>query len=222
MKKIWIIAVFKQNKFEWLNQLQFSYVNAVQGAWAIAYIIPCNTNNFDHFVAEMDGFIFPGADEDICPSLYWQESHGSRDCVLQNDTFLLEAIEQVINAGKPILGICKGHQMINTYFGGTLVQDMDDNGVHLDVSKYSEVVHDIEIQQESFLFEAFWISTLWVNSAHHQCIDTLWDDLRVIAKSTDWYIEAIEHTTQKIYGVQWHPERVPGHTPIFKKFIDKI
>jgi len=222
MKKIGVIAICKKNDFEWLSRLQFSYVDSVEKSWAIAYIIPCNSLNLDHFILEMDGFILPGADEDICPSLYGQDNKWAKDCILENDKFLLNVLGRVFHASKPIIGICKWHQIINTYFGWTLNQHMDDDGKHLDVSKYGEVVHDVDIIKDSFLYEAFWQDILWVNSAHHQCVDILWKDLKVTAKSTDGFIESIEHINKPIYGFQWHPERMSDHLPIFKKFIEKI
>lgn len=221
-KKIGIIAICKQDDFESINKLQFSYVDMVEQSWAIAYIIPANTKHLEHFIEEMDGFIFPGADEDVCPELYGQENISSYDCIKENDQFLLDTFDTIFTSNKPVLGICKWHQIINIYFWWTLNQDIDDNGSHLNTQKYSEVVHDVVIQDGSFLSEVFTTWKLWVNSAHHQCVDTLWKDLQISATSTDGYIEAIQHNSKPIYGFQWHPERMSKHLPIFQKFIEKI
>lgn len=224
MKKIWIFSIYKHDGLECFNKLQFSYVDAIEQSWAVAYMIPCNTNNLDHFIDECDGFIFPGADEDICPSFYGQEPSWATDCVMKNDSFLLDALDKVFHIGKPIMGICKWHQLLNIYFGWTLIQSLENTDKHMNRDKYSELVHDIDIEAWSFLHSVFKSNTIWVNSIHHQAIDTLWKDLKITATSTDNCIEAIEYTwDQLIFGVQWHPEVISKyHLPIFQKFIEKI
>ena len=150
MKKIWIIAVYREEETDIINRVSFDYVRAVELSGALAYIIPCNTQHIDHFIQEMDGFIFPGAKEDVTPGLYWEKNTRSHDCVEQNDRFLLDTMDRIYTLQKPILGICKWHQVINTYFGGTLIQDIRNSDLHLCLDTPRDTVHTVSIQKREF------------------------------------------------------------------------
>lgn len=127
---------------------------------------------------------------------------------------------------KPILGICLGHQMINCYLGGTLEENFKfRTGV-----EHMMHQHLIWVDKESILYPLFG-EVFWVNSRHNDKIDIVADELYVTAWSKDGVVEAFEHMTLPIYGVEWHPERMrgdfreppkgPDMTKLFAWFIRK-
>ena len=111
-------------------------------------------------------------------------------------------------AGKPVLGICRGQQNINVFLGGTLAKKfkLTDGVEHL-MRK-----HEMVAQPGSLICELFG-ETFITNSRHNNRIDQLADGLKVTARSHDGVIEAIEHESEPIYAVQWHPERMRGDLP---------
>ena len=111
-------------------------------------------------------------------------------------------------AGKPVLGICRGQQNINVFLGGTLAKKfkLTDGVEHL-MRK-----HEIVAQPGSLICELFG-ETFITNSRHNNRIDQLADGLKVTSRSHDGVIEAIEHESEPIYAVQWHPERMRGDLP---------
>lgn len=111
-------------------------------------------------------------------------------------------------AGKPVLGICRGQQNINVFLGGTLAKKfkLTDGVEHL-MRK-----HEIVAQPGSLICELFGEAFI-TNSRHNNRIDQLADGLKVTARSHDGVIEAIEHESEPIYAVQWHPERMRGDLP---------
>ena len=111
-------------------------------------------------------------------------------------------------AGKPVLGICRGQQNINVFLGGTLAKKFKLTvGVEHLMRK-----HEIVAQPGSLICELFG-ETFITNSRHNNRIDQLADGLKVTARSHDGVIEAIEHESEPIYAVQWHPERMRGDLP---------
>lgn len=111
-------------------------------------------------------------------------------------------------AGKPVLGICRGQQNINVFLGGTLAKKFKlTGGVEHLMRK-----HEIVAQPGSLICELFG-ETFITNSRHNNRIDQLADGLKVTARSHDGVIEAIEHESEPIYAVQWHPERMRGDLP---------
>ena len=127
-----------------------------------------------------------------------------------NDLFQMKAIEEALRLGKPILGICRGLQILNVFFGGTLYQDIGKERQkslrhsHLDIPE--GYAHSISITEGSFLYEAVKEKKMEVNSLHHQGIKTLGSGLAATAESPDGLVEAIENRENRIMAVQWHPE----------------
>jgi len=124
-----------------------------------------------------------------------------------------EAYMKVIESGKPVLGICLGHQLIAHYFGGTIKEG--------DVGEYAEV--EIEVTDEDELFKEV-SSKLKVWESHRDEVSDVPSELKVLAKSEICPIEALKHETKPIYGVQFHPE--VEHTQegpkILKNFVDIV
>ena len=108
---------------------------------------------------------------------------------------------------KPVLGICKGMQIINVFFGGTIVQHMKEADIHR--YENGDKFHETVILPDTYLHRIYG-NSLKVNSAHHQKIDKLGNDLSAVQFSPDFAVmEGLCHKELPIFGVQWHPERLP-------------
>lgn len=175
------------------------YVDALTayGAEPISLIYPEVSTDYD-------GLLLCGG-ADIDPAYYGQENCGSININQQRDESDMALAKAFAEAGKPILGICRGHQVLNVLFGGTLCQHMPTHAYH---RGDKDAVHSVTAVGKSYLSEAYG-QHFTVNSAHHQAVDKLGEGLRVTLKSDiDGMIEAFEHKTLPIIGVQWHPERI--------------
>ena len=153
------------------------------------------------YSSDIDGVVFCGG-SDISPSYYNQDVDGSINIDIERDAKEFDIFNLVIADKKPILGICRGLQLINVALGGTLIQDIKYKSVH---SSTDDLVHNITCKN-GFLYELYGDS-FPVNSSHHQAIDRLGTGLVSAAYCGD-IIEAIYHNELPILGVQFHPERM--------------
>lgn len=169
-----------------------------------ALSIPCKTTLSLSEIRACDGLLLPGGG-DITPAFFGQKNAGSKNIDTELDIIQLQALEQAVLYEKPVFGICKGMQIINVFFGGTIVQHMKDAKIH--EYRDGDQMHDTIIVPDTFLHNIYG-DTLRVNSAHHQCLDKLGNDLLLAQYAEPSPTpEAICHKTLPIYGVQWHPER---------------
>lgn len=154
-----------------------------------------------------DGLLLPGGG-DITPAFFGQSNQGSRSIDTELDILQLQALHYFSQQKKPILGICKGLQLINIHFGGTIHQHMKNASVHEwnGCDKYHYVYH-VGCNRMDFFYELYGTSA-YVNSAHHQGIDLLGKNLMPLCQAADGTIESIAHTSLPILAVQWHPERI--------------
>lgn len=157
-------------------------------------------------LAELSALLLPGGG-DIDPSFFGQENCGSRTIEKELDIAQLSIAEMFIKAKKPILGICKGCQVINVALHGTIIQDLANN-VHHQAYLGQAVKHKAVTLKDNAYYDLFGGDEILINSSHHQAIDTLGTGLRVCQYSDDHVIEAIQHESLPILGVQWHPERM--------------
>ncbi len=151
-----------------------------------------------------DMLILPGGG-DISPELYDCANRGSRNIELSKDLAQLSLLDDFIHQKKPVLGICKGFQLIQVYFGGTLVQDL--NPGHLHYHPQKDILHETQNRKGSFL-EKLYGPACTVNSCHHQAVLRPAPGLEVLQTAPDHVIEAICHPFLPVIGVQWHPERL--------------
>lgn len=156
-------------------------------------------------IAGCDAMLLPGGG-DITPAFFGEKNRGSKNINTELDILQLQALELAVRKRLPVLGICKGLQIINVGMGGTIVQDMPTARLHqyADGDQY----HHTVIVPGSWLYELYGPDCT-VNSAHHQSIGRLGNGLTAVQFCPeDGCIEAVAHNTLPIWGLQWHPERI--------------
>ncbi|HPS40002.1 MAG TPA: gamma-glutamyl-gamma-aminobutyrate hydrolase family protein, partial [Candidatus Cloacimonadota bacterium] len=141
------------------------------------------------------------------PRLYGEELHPKTEPMEMHraisDKLLMELVMEL---DKPLLGICAGMQLINIFFGGKLIQHIDNLDYH-----FGEKYHPVRIGESHWLKKIFPTRKIITNSNHHQAVDPchLGRDLTPVAFSPDGGIEALEHSRETmLLGIQWHPERI--------------
>ena len=204
-----------------------SYYNAVIRAGALPLIIPVDTTTayLAEVVKEIDGLLLIGG-VDVDPSFFNEAAHeklGTVDTL--RDVNELKLIRLADNRNIPMLGICRGCQMLNVAFGGSLVQDIpsqiEDKSVAHRVSAGNRRVHSVAIEPGSMLASITGKTALEVNSSHHQSIKALAPGAKLGALSSDSVVEAIDfYPTRRILGVQWHPEGFAGTDEDMNKIFD--
>lgn len=150
--------------------------------------------------------VLPGGG-DIAPILFGAENKGSQNIDESLDRIQLYLLDAFLYTGKPVLGICKGLQILNVYFGGTLIQDLPESSRHIHAYQNGDRIHPTKAARGTFA-EKLYGGAPVTNSAHHQGIGTVGDGLLVAQYSHDFVIEAMYHEKFPLLGVQWHPERM--------------
>ena len=146
---------------------------------------------------------------DVNPAYYGEGMNGSYDFDEKRDTSEFELVNAYIEMKKPLLGICRGHQLINVALGGSLIQHLPTFETHSDQHGDGDLVHEVQNLQNGFLYNLYGQEKMYVNSAHHQAVKELGKGLKAVQFSChDNTVEAIEHESLPIIGVQWHPERM--------------
>lgn len=149
------------------------------------------------------GLLLPGGG-DLEPWRYGQANTASRSLEPERDEAELALLQYFTERRLPVLGICRGLQVFNVFFGGTLIQDLPGHGA----LPHGDRLHPVETAP-SFLLPLCG-PRCQVNSAHHQAVDRPGSGLRAVQWSGDGVIEGLCHETLPVYGVQWHPERLAG------------
>ena len=205
-----------------------TYIDALLEAGHLPVLIPAtdNTHLLKEYVQKIDILLLPGGEDvdpayyNTPPSPYLGEVNGRRD------TFEMALLREAVVQRKPIVGICRGLQIINVYFGGTLYQDLQSEiGAtgHKCPKSLSHSTHTIQIDKNSRLYQLLGTDTLGVNSNHHQAIKNIAPKLRAVAHTPDGVIEAIEGIAYPVTAVQFHPERlIRGDVPKLKILFSQL
>ena len=190
-----------------------AYIQAILRSGGLPLILPMvrSSSAIESYISLCDGFLFCGGN-DITPLLFGQEPRkgiGQTDIAL--DLYQIRLMKQAIASRKPVFGICRGMQILNVAQGGSIHQDMsfypDDTQEHMQHSRTrQEISHKVCCKKGSLLHKITG-SYLFVNSFHHQTVDTPGEGISITAKSEDGCVEAIEMPSHPfVLGVQWHPE----------------
>lgn len=153
---------------------------------------------------QFDGLLLPGGG-DIAPIFYHRKNRGSQNIHITEDIIQLLLFHRFFEQGKPILGICKGMQLINVALGGSLIQELPTGRLHTYCN--GDRYHNTKTLSGSLIHSLYGNSCI-TNSAHHQAINKPARQLSVTQFASDGTIEAIEHLTHPVIAVQWHPERM--------------
>ena len=177
---------------------------------------------------DFDGILFSGG-EDVDPALYDEKTkHESVHIDRARDTFEFALLDAAMDRRLPILGICRGIQMINVKFGGTLIQDIpsDMELDHRQQGNRADLTHTVTVTEPESALAGVVAGSCRVNSLHHQAIKRVGRGLKVTAHSEDGLVEAVEAADDYLFlmAVQWHPEELVDHPEqrqIFEQFIAK-
>ena len=180
---------------------------------------------------DFDGIVLAGG-EDVDPELYGEAvKHESVKTNRARDDFEISLLEAGMRSELPILGICRGSQLINVRFGGTLYQDLkSDTAIerdHRQQGSRSATTHSVIVTDPDSLLHDLVAANCAVNSLHHQAIRRLGSGLKVTAHSEDGLVEAVELAEEYPFflAVQWHPEEMVAEHPeqlkIFEQFVAK-
>jgi putative glutamine amidotransferase len=197
------------------ESLNRAYVDAVHLAGGVPIVIPTLEPGAASTILELlDGLVLSGGG-DVDPACYGQISVPEVDGVdARRDEWELALARLATERGTPLLGICRGAQVLNVACRGTLVQDLPSitDQIHRASDRCGDVVHSIDIDPASSLAEALGTVAIGANTLHHQAVADVGAGLRACAWAQDGTIEAIESTdARSILGVQWHPELLTGH-----------
>jgi putative glutamine amidotransferase len=199
-------------------------VNAVELAGGSAQLIFPGLDS-----PPIDALILPGGG-DVDPTHYGQQAHPElADLDPEFDRFQLEWARKALREELPILGICRGMQVMNVAAGGTLIQHVEGADQHFpegprqDAALRPHPVHSVSVARDSKLGDIVGEQTARVNSLHHQAVDRLAPLFRVSAWAEDGIVEAIErpdHVWQ--VGVQFHPEDLRHADPRFARLFERL
>lgn len=195
-----------------------AYAQGVIAAGGLPVQLPIDVDPL-LIIERLDGLLLPGG-TDVEPSLYGAESETDiYPPEPERDYLEFGLYKGAVDRELPLLGICRGQQVVNVAAGGTLHQDVPPHSA-FDLPAETEV-HEVHFESGSMLREMYGPSA-WVNSLHHQAVDTVGADLRVTAWAADGLAEGLEHASLPIISVQWHPEMLitRDSDPVFRWLVD--
>jgi putative glutamine amidotransferase len=211
------------------------YTRALQASGALSCVMPLGATQeeIEKYVERCDGVMLTGG-SDIEPGIYRKDMPvrirklvGETD--VERDYAEMQVIECVFRLRKPLLAICRGHQLLNVAFGGTLIPDIATESPHalnhrrMDLP--DEPVHDVAVAPDSLLAKVTGKTSFGVNSSHHQAVDRVAPPFRVAAASLDGIVEAMELQPGEagllpfLLAVQFHPERLFDRRPEFLRIF---
>jgi putative glutamine amidotransferase len=229
------LLTIEEGRFAGMERLYVNrnYIDCIHEAGGLPFLIPILSDGeaIHRQIEMMDGVLLTGG-QDVSPQFYNEKPYACESICLERDLHEIAVLKVADLLNKPILGVCRGIQMINVAFGGTLYQDI---GAHFPTKAFehsqkmdkNEVSHSVKIYPKTTLSRIFESETIITNSFHHQAIKELAPGFQVSARAEDGVIEGIEKGEEGSYivGVQWHPELMVEKHPfmlkLFKDFVLK-
>jgi putative glutamine amidotransferase len=226
--------------YDYSLSLSQTYLDAITVAGGLPVVLPCapSPKLIAEYVRRCDGVMITGGD-DIQPELYYPNVPAElRKTVGRNDPIrdLLETlvVKEAFAQQKPLLAICRGHQIMNIVLGGTLFVDIPSQVKtpinHSRLKHKDKAVHEVRLEEDSLIRRIFEKDRIEVNSSHHQAVDKVAKPLRVTGRAPDGVIEALELRAEEaglmpyLLGVQFHPERLirgyPQYIEMFRSFTE--
>lgn len=204
-----------------------TYLEAIARAGGTPILLPVQASDLSHVVAMLDGLVLAGGD-DIDPAAYGEENRACGvllDARRQRNDLELARLARTHEL--PLLGICLGAQLMNVATGGTLVQDIPSEcsgALEHRGGAGKRRRHVIDVEHGSRLASVLRTTSVDVNSGHHQSVREPGEGLRVVARTADGVVEAVEDASHPFYfGVQWHPEDMAGEESaelLFAAFLE--
>ena len=219
MKKPLIAITQNFNETEFTYGIAKTYVESVKKAGGIPVLLTfIDDKDLDQLVKRFDGFIFTGG-PDMEPNYFGEQPVPALGTITPSrDYFEVQLAKAVLKSGKPILGICRGHQLFNLLLGGSLMQDLPAALLPFHDPQAADAAgdlrHSIACAEGSFLARVYGRLTL-CNSSHHQALTAVGRGMRVTAWTESGLIEASEHESLPILTLQFHPERMEEGGPVF-------
>jgi len=206
------------------------YVKVIERCAGIPFILPPASHDavIDKYSEMLDGLLLTGG-VDVDPLLFGEQPAGTREITPERDTFEIKLVRKFMSLNKPILGICRGIQVLNIAAEGSIFQDIESQVPsvikHMQEAPRWHPTHTIEIVPGTKLGKIYRVPKAVVNTFHHQAVKDAAPGFCVSAVAADGIIEAIESLKHKfIVGVQWHPEhmvfRDKASLKLFKAFVD--
>jgi len=209
-----------------------NYIHAVEIAGGLPLMIPLSRDPslLEDYFATLDGLMLPGG-MDVDPVHYGEEPHKLLEEVdpVRDETELY-LTKRALKEDMPVLGICRGEQLMNVAAGGSLFQDIGSQSPNEVIRHFQDFAqewpsHSIEVKPDTLLSRIIPERRLRVNSYHHQAVRRIAPDFRVAATAPDGIVEAIESTRHSFaLGVQWHPEllvdNLDFNLALFRKHVE--
>ena len=223
-------AAFRDNDMRVRTYVARKYYQSVQAAGADAIMLPPgDTDTCNRYLSLIDGLLLPGG-EDIDPRFQDEDPHPKLGLVNpMRDSYELEMAKLAYEKSIPILGICRGIQVLAIALGGKVHQDIS----NIQKIKHSQeaprwaTCHKVSLDKKSHIADWLKAETVFTNSFHHQAVNEVPQDFKVTGKTSDGIIEVIESLGESFaLGVQWHPEETAhcdkASENLFKGFVNQV
>ena len=206
--------------------LPAQYLESVRRAGGVPFLIAPDETEFDEILPRLSGLVLTGGG-DMNPELYQGDSHETIYMIDdERDQGETEIFNRFHETGLPILGICRGMQIINVAWGGSLIAHLPDHFGESILHRAPPRVptpHQVKLDPDSRLSQMMEVSEAEISSWHHQALDCVAEGLKVVAHSQDGVIEAVEcHQHPWLYAIQWHPELTSANDPAQQRLFDHL